>query len=222
VIPFRPLVALAAALLLPTACQGRREPPARPPSDGGPAARTLVFLGDSLTEGAGVAGNQAYPALVQEMIRADGLDWRVINAGVSGDTTEDGLRRVRTVLATRPDLVMVALGANDGLREFDVHRIRDNLELIVARLQDAGAGVAVAGMLLPASYDWHYRQRFRSLFESIAAERRVPLLPFLLEGVGGVRGLNQPDGLHPNADGHRVMARHVYAFVKPLLVRQAP
>ena len=183
------------------------------------AERVLVVLGDSLTAGFGVAADEAYPARLQERLRREGYDYRVINAGVSGDTTAGGLRRVDWVLRTKPAIVIVALGANDGLRGQPVAAMRDNLTRIVERLQAAGARVLVAGMRVPPNYGDAYAREFAAVFPTVARRTGVPLAPFLLDGVAAVAALNQADGIHPNAQGHAVMADRLWPYLLPLLGR---
>ena len=143
----------------------------------------------------------------------------MINAGVSGDTTAGGLRRVDWVLRTKPAIVIVALGANDGLRGQPVAAMRDNLTRIVERLQAAGARVLVAGMRVPPNYGDAYAREFAAVFPAVARRTGVPLAPFLLDGVAAVAALNQADGIHPNAQGHAVMADRLWPYLLPLLGR---
>ncbi len=181
------------------------------------SAATIVCLGDSLTAGHGVDQDQAFPAVLQRLAQADGLDWKVINAGVSGDTSAGGLRRVTWLIKGRPDWALVALGANDGLRGQPVAALRDNLVAISQRLRSAGVQVALAGMRLPTNYGEEYRTAFAAAFPQVAKEQSLPLLPFLIEGVGGVASLNQADGIHPTVAGQQLIARSVYTFLKPLV-----
>jgi acyl-CoA thioesterase-1 len=181
--------------------------------------RVIVVLGDSLTAGAGVTADEAYPALLQARLRRDGFAYRVVNAGVSGDTTAGGLRRVDWVLRARPAIVIVALGANDGLRGLPVAAMRDNLVAIVTRLRGAGTRVLLAGMRVPPNYGDAYTREFADTFARVARQTGVPLLPFLLEGVAGDPALNQPDGIHPTAAGQRVVAETVWRALRPLLER---
>jgi acyl-CoA thioesterase-1 len=185
-------------------------------------AATIVCLGDSITAGRGLSEEEAYPALVQGLARQDGLDWRVVNAGVSGDTTAGGLRRVDWLIKGSPDLVLIALGANDGLRGLPVAASSANLRAIIDRLRAAKVRVALAGMLLPMNYGEDYRSAFAAIFPALAAECHLPLLPFLLEGVGGKAELNQADGIHPTAAGQRLIAAHVYAFLRSALATAGP
>ena len=177
----------------------------------------VVALGDSLTAGLGVAPDEAFPARLQARLRSEGLAYRVINAGVSGDTTAGGLRRVDWVLRSKPDVVIVALGANDGLRGQSPQSMRENLEQIVGRLQAAGARVLLVGMRLPPNYGGEYTREFEAVFPAVARKAKVTLMPFLLDGVAGVPGLNQPDGIHPTAAGQQVIADHLWPYLRPLL-----
>ena len=183
------------------------------------AERVVVALGDSLTAGQGVAAGEAYPALLEARLRREGYAYRVVNAGVSGDTSAGGLRRVDWVLRTKPDVVIVALGANDGLRGLSVDTLRDNLEGIVTRLRTAGARVLLAGMRVPPNYGDDYARAFAAVFPAVAKRTGVPLAPFLLDGVAGEPRLNQPDGIHPTAEGQRVMAERLWPHLRPLLAR---
>ena len=181
------------------------------------AERVIVALGDSLTAGFGVSADESYPALLQARLAREGFHYRVVNAGVSGDTTAGARRRLDWVLRAQPAIVIVALGANDGLRGLPVAALRDNLTAIVTRLQAAGARVLLAGMRLPPNYGAAYTREFAEAFATVARRTSVPLLPFLLDGVGGVTALNQPDGIHPNAAGQRVVAETVWRSLRPLL-----
>ena len=177
----------------------------------------IVALGDSLTAGLGVAAEEAYPALLEARLAREGLHYRVVNAGVSGDTTAGALRRLDWVLRARPAVVVVALGANDGLRGLPVAAMRDNLVAIVTRLRAAGARVLLAGMRLPPNYGEEYTREFAEAFTAVARRTSVPLLPFLLDGVAGRPALNQPDGIHPNAAGQRMVAETVWRSLRPML-----
>ena len=177
----------------------------------------IVALGDSITAGLGVLTVEAYPALLQARLAREGFHYRVVNAGVSGDTTAGGLRRLDWVLRARPAIVIVALGANDGLRGLPVAAMRDNLEAIVTRLRGAGARVLLVGMRLPPNYGAAYTREFAEAFVIVAQRTSVPLAPFLLDGVAGQAALNQPDGIHPNAAGQRLVAETVWRSLRPML-----
>lgn len=183
------------------------------------AGRVVVALGDSLTAGLGVAPEEAWPALVENRLREEGYPYRVVNAGVSGDTTAGGLRRVDWVLRADPEVAVVALGANDGLRGLPVDQMRSNLATIVERLSEKGARVLLAGMRVPPNYGPDYGRAFAAVYPEVARLRHVPLMPFLLDGVAADPRLNQADGLHPNAAGHRVIAERVWPLLRPLLRR---
>jgi len=181
--------------------------------------RVIVVLGDSLTAGLGVAAEEAYPALLERRLREAGFAYRVVNAGVSGDTSAGGLRRLDWVLRSRPEVVIVALGANDGLRGLPVDAMHANLLGIVERLRAGGARVLVVGMEVPPNYGAAYARAFRGVFPDVARRTGSPLVPFLLDGVATDPRLNQADGIHPNAAGHRAIAEHVWPHLAALLVR---
>jgi len=183
------------------------------------AERVIVVLGDSLTAGLGVAREEAYPALLEARLRREGYDYRVVNAGVSGDTSAGGLRRVDWALRARPAIVIVALGANDGLRGLPVDALRDNLEQIVRRVRAAGARVLLAGMRVPPNYGDEYARDFAAVFPEVGRRTGVPLAPFLLDGVAGEARLNQADGIHPTAEGQRLIASRLWSHLRPLLAR---
>ena len=183
--------------------------------------RVIVALGDSLTAGFGVAPDEAFPALLAERLRREGYDYRVVNAGVSGDTSAGGLRRVDWILRAKPEIVIIALGANDGLRGQSVSAMRDNLEAIVRRVQAAGARVLLAGMRMPPNYGETFTRDFTAAYQDVARRTGVPLVPFLLDGVAANPALNQADGIHPNATGHRVIAERMWLHLRPLLGKRA-
>ena len=179
------------------------------------AEGVIVALGDSLTAGWGVAPDEAYPAVLEARLRQEGFPYQVINAGVSGDTTAGGRRRVVWVLRSRPDIVILALGANDGLRGQSVAEMQTNLLAIIDRLREAGAKVLLAGMRLPPNYG-DYAREFAAAFP-VAGRRASAYAPFLLEGVAADPRLNQADGIHPNAAGHRMIAERLWPYLRPLL-----
>jgi len=179
--------------------------------------RVIVALGDSLTAGLGVAADQAYPALLERRLRREGFAYRVVNAGMSGDTSAGGLRRIDWALRLHPDVVIVALGANDGLRGQPPEALRDNLTRIVERAQAAGARVLLAGMRVPPNYGDDYGRAFAGVYPAVANATGVPLAPFLLAGVAGNPRLNQADGIHPTAEGQRRIAEVLWPYLKPLL-----
>ena len=182
-------------------------------------APRVVFLGDSLTAGLGLEADQAFPAVVGRMLEEEGLPTRVVNAGVSGDTTAGGLSRLDWLLRQSPEVVVVGLGGNDGLRGIAPKASEENLRATVRRCRAAGASVLLLGMLIPPNYGPEYTQQFREVYPRVARETDVPLVPFLLEGVGGDPRLNQPDGIHPTAEGHQVIARNVLPHLRPIVRR---
>jgi len=181
------------------------------------SAKTLLILGDSLTEGLGVAKEKAYPALVEKKLKAAGKDITVINGGNSGSTTASGPSRLRWHLKAKPDALLLALGANDGLRGLDLTESEKNLSQTIALAQEKKLKVILAGMKVPPNYGKEYSDRFEKMFETLAKQHKVPLIPFLLKDVGGVRSLNQADGIHPNEKGHEIIAETVFEEVKKRL-----
>lgn len=193
------------------------EPAAAPvaaPVSNGPL---VIFLGDSLTAGYGLPENQAYPALLERRLVAKGAPVRILNAGVSGDTTAGGLARLDWLLKQKPDVLVVGLGGNDGLRGLDLGQSEKNLREIVRRGKAAGAEVLLLGMMIPPNYGRDYTERFRTMYPKIADEFDVPLVPFLLEGVGGIADLNQADGIHPTAKGQKIVADNVEPYLVDLM-----
>ncbi len=181
--------------------------------------RVIVAFGDSLTAGLGVPADQAYPALLGERLRREGYEYKVVNAGVSGDTTAGGLRRVDWALRLKPEIVILELGVNDALRGQNLAAVRANLDQLVARFQGAGARVLIAGMRLPPNYGTPYAEDFRRLFGEVARARNAPHIPFFLDGVGAVPRLNQPDGIHPTAEGYAIVVEGLWPYLVPLLRR---
>jgi len=179
--------------------------------------KVVVFLGDSLTAGYGLPADLSFPAIVERKLREDGTAVRVVNAGVSGDTSAGALRRVPWLLRQRPDVLVVELGANDALRGQPVAGIEANLRSIVEQARDAGARVLLVGMRVPTSYGPEYAEDFAALYPKLAKRLGVPLVPFLLEGVAGRPGLNLGDGIHPNAEGQKIVAANVLPHLAGLL-----
>ena len=177
----------------------------------------IVAFGDSLTAGYGVAPEESYPALLAARLRAEGYPHRVVNAGVSGDTTAGGLRRVDWALKLKPEIVLIELGANDALRGQDLRQVRANLDALVARFEAGGTRVLLLGMRLPPNYGARYAGAFEKVYEDVARQRKVALMPFFLDGVGAVARLNQPDGIHPTAEGYRIIVERLWPYLRPLL-----
>ncbi len=188
-----------------------------------PLERTIVFFGDSLTAGYGLAdpGRQSYPARVQAKVDAEHLPWRVVNAGLSGETSAGGLRRIDWVLKQRADVFVLELGANDGLRGTPPDVTRANLQAIVDHVRSAypNSKVVIAGMRMPPNMGEDYAEAFQAIFPALAKSNRAVLLPFLLEGVAERPELNQADGMHPNASGDEIVAAAVWKTIHPLLIK---
>ena len=196
--------------------------PADPPGAHPEAApdATVLFLGNSLSAGAGVDPGDAFPALARR--RMDSLGWnvRIINGGLSGETSAGGLRRIDWYLERHAvDVLVLELGGNDGLRGVPIEVTRSNLRAIVrkARAANPEADIILAGMQIPPNLGPEYAQAFREVYPALAASEQVRLIPFLLEGVGGVDSLMQADGVHPNEAGHRMVAEHVWAALRPVM-----
>ena len=181
--------------------------------------KTIVFLGDSLTAGFGVERSEAFPALVAEKIRAAGLPFEVENAGLSGDTSAGGLRRIDWLLQRPIDILVLELGANDGLRGLDLKSMKANLQAIIdkAKAKNPAVKIVLAGMQMPPNLGAEYSTGFREVFKELAHDNNAVLIPFLLEGVGGQRDLNQADLIHPNPAGHRIVAELVWRTLEPIL-----
>lgn len=182
-------------------------------------ARTIVFFGDSLTAGYGVDPDEAFPALVQKKITDAKLPWRVVNAGLSGETTAGGLRRLDWVLRQPVGIFVLELGGNDGLRGIPPAASRANLQAMIDRIRARHPAVTIvlAGMQLPPNLGPEHTREFAAMYPELATANRLPLIPFLLDGVGGVPSLNLPDGIHPTAEGHQIVARTVWTVIEPLL-----
>jgi len=221
---------VAMALVSPTAyvaCRGARpEPtPSPSPSASASAARSnddrpvILFAGTSLTAGLGLDPSEAYPALVQEKLDAAGLRYRVVNAGVSGETSAGARRRASWLLRQPVAVLVLETGANDGLRGQDPDATRANIQAVLdaARRQAPPPRLVLAAMEALPNYGEAYRRRFRAIYPELAKANRVTLLPFLLEGVAGEPTLNQPDGIHPTAQGHERIAENVWKALRPIL-----
>ncbi len=185
---------------------------------------TILFLGDSLTAGLGVQEAQAYPALIQEKIRARNLPFDVINSGLSGDTTAGGLSRLDWILQKPIDALVLALGANDGLRGLPVEEMRANLQAIIDKVKakNPQVKIVIAGMRMPPNLGGDYAAKFAALFPELAQKNHAALVPFLLDGVGGHADLNQADHMHPTSAGHKILAENVWKVLEPLLTKTGP
>jgi acyl-CoA thioesterase-1 len=210
---------LAVFLFLLSLCAGIG---AAEPAATASKTKTLLVLGDSIAAGYGVDPEQAYPALLQKKIDAAGFGVTVKNAGVSGDTTAGGLRRISWALKQPVDYLLIELGGNDGLRGIDPAETARNLQGIIdkAREKNMSIKILIAGMQMPANLGDAYTKAFRETFSTVAAKNKCALIPFLLEGVGGIPELNQPDRIHPTPAGHKIVAENVWKVLEPILNRK--
>lgn len=212
------LLALVFALVLSaslTACTQKESPMEKKvpaPISVSPQTK-ILFLGDSLTEGYGVSQDQAYPAKLQEILQEAGHAVEVINAGSSGSTSASALERMQWHMQSAPDIVVLALGGNDGLRGVSVDATYDNLAKAIDLAQDNNVPVYLASMKLPYNYGEDYRQAFEETFERLLKDKNIQAVPFMLEGVGGVEEMNLPDGIHPNQKGHTQIAKNLAGFL---------
>ncbi|MFN9921182.1 MAG: arylesterase [Acidobacteriota bacterium] len=188
--------------------------PAPPPEDKRPI---VLCFGDSITAGFGLEVGQAYTDILQKILDERGYSYHIVNAGISGDTTQGGLDRLSDALRTPPKIVLLELGGNDGLRGIPVSRSRDNLQQIATRFTAAGAKVILLGITLPRNYGPDYVREFEAMYKTIAQANGYPLLPFVLENVYGVPGMMQPDGIHPTAPGAARLAANVLKILEPQL-----
>lgn len=225
----RPLWALVLSLLI-FGC-GRAESNQPPVPDGASAEsgeesssdaneRVVMFLGTSLTDGYGLEREDAYPARIQEKVDSAGLDWEVVNAGLSGEKSAAALQRVRSWLIRQPfDVLVVETGANDMLQGANVDTMRTNIQSIIDTVRAArpDARIVLVGMMAAPNLGARYVERFNAAFPALARQNEVTFIPFLLEGVAGQGPLNLADGIHPNEDGHRVIAAHVWRTLEPIL-----
>lgn len=191
--------------------------PVAPGADSKPQVPRIVALGDSLTAGLGLDQREAYPALLQQKLREQRRPFEVVNAGVSGDTSSDGLRRLDWALDGDVRILILALGANDGLRGLPAAQMKDNLQRIITRARQRGVAVLLVGMEAPPNLGDEYTREFRAVFRDLAANNHVALVPFLLEGVAGVTELNQADGLHPTAMGAARIANMLWPIMEKMI-----
>jgi acyl-CoA thioesterase-1 len=201
---------------LPAANGAAKQPDSRP---------LVVAFGDSLSEGYGVEPGKSFPDQLQQKLARQGYGYRVVNMGISGDTTTGGLARLQAVIDLKPAVVILELGGNDGLRGVPVAATRTNLEAMIQRLQATGIQVLLAGMTLPPNYGPDYISRFEHAYTDLSAEYKVPLIPFLMQDIArelaSQPSLMQRDGIHPTAEGHRVIAETVFRYLKPMLKKSS-
>jgi acyl-CoA thioesterase-1 len=181
--------------------------------------KTIMFFGDSITAGYGLEMEQAFPALIQKKIDESGWPHHVINAGLSGETSAGGLRRVDWVLQRKVDVFVLELGGNDGLRGINTESTKENLQGIIDKVKQRypEAVILLTGMEAPPNMGQDYTNAFRSIFSDLAEENNLPFMPFILEDVGGIPELNLPDGIHPTAEGHEIIAENVWVLLRPLI-----
>jgi len=184
-----------------------------------PQTKNILFLGDSITAGYGLEPSQAYPALIQEKIDAKQWPFRTVNAGQSGDTSAGGLNRMEWLLRTRVDILVLELGGNDGLRGLPPENTRQNLQSIIelTRKKFPQVKIILAGMKVPPNMGADYAKKFATIYPDLATKHNALLIPFVLENVGGIRELNLPDGIHPTAKGHEIVAANVWKVLEPVL-----
>ena len=183
---------------------------------GGPSPVILAF-GDSLTAGFGVPDSENYPSRLQRIISQNGYPHQVINGGVSGDTTAGGVRRIRWLMKQKPKIVILELGANDGLRGLSLEEMESNLEQIIGVCKEGGAKILLTGMKIPPNYGEEYTVGFEQIYTRLAEKHQLSLVPFFLEGVAGKREYTRPDGIHPLGPGYAVVAQTVWEYLRPLI-----
>jgi acyl-CoA thioesterase I len=216
------------------ACQNNNSKPTAPSNSSAPASTApgntsmttdagnkslakIVAFGDSLTAGYGLQPSQSYPALLQKRLEADGYEYEVVNAGISGDTSAGGVRRIDWSLEGNVKIVIVELGGNDILRLQPVEDLKKNLGTIIEKAKAKGALVLLAGMEAPTNSGVAYRKAVHQAYLDLAKEHQIPLIPFFLEGVAGIESLNQGDGIHPTVEGTKIIAETVYKYLRPIL-----
>ncbi len=182
----------------------------------------LLFMGDSLSEGYGVAVENAFPSLIKDKLANDSLGFsvKVTNGSVSGSTSANAPSRLKWFLKSKPDILVLALGANDGLRGIDVNSSSKHLAEAIAMAKQNNIRIILTGMLIPPNYGEEYREKFSSMYKKLKEKYELDFIPFLLEGVAGVKKYNQADGIHPNIEGHKVLAENVMKVLKPILVEE--
>ncbi len=180
--------------------------------------KTIIFFGDSLTAGYGLTKEQAFPALIQKELSKKGYDYNVINAGLSGETSAGGLSRIDWILKKPVDVFVLELGANDGLRGLPIEQTKKNLQAIIDKVKAKypDVKIVVAGMMVPPNLGPEYSKEFQLIFPELAKKNNATLIPFLLQDVAGDKDLNQTDGIHPNIEGHKIVAKTVFDFMAPV------
>lgn len=186
---------------------------------GSTSVKTILFYGDSLTAGYGLSPEEAFPALIDQKLKKQGKNWKVINGGLSGETSAGGLTRIDWMLRQPVDIFILELGGNDGLRGLPLEQTKSNLQGIIDKVKakNPNVKIIVAGMMVPPNMGPEYSQQFKSVYPDLAKKNKATLIPFLLEGVGGVEKLNLPDGIHPNPEGHKLVAETIWRVITPML-----
>lgn len=180
-------------------------------------AKTVLVMGDSLTEGYRLAKEEAYPFLLETELKTKHPDLKIINGGVSGSTSASAIGRMDWYLRAKPDIMILALGANDGLRGLKTEETTKNLEAVINRANERGIKVILGGMKMPPNYGRDYAEKFDAIFPALAKKHKLIFIPFILEEIAGNPKLNLPDGIHPNPEGHKVMAKNVKKYLEPEL-----
>lgn len=180
-------------------------------------AKTVLVMGDSLTEGYRLGKEEAYPYLMEQEFKKKHPDIKIINGGISGSTSASAPKRLEWYLRAKPDIMILALGANDGLRGLKVEETEKNLDQVIVKAKKLGIQIILAGMRMPPNYGKEYTQRFDAMFPALAKKHNLKFIPFILEDVAAKPALNLPDGIHPNPDGHKVIAKNVMKYLGPLL-----
>ena len=218
---------IAIVLLSLLSCSERVEPPSEPATSTASPAPTvadtrpvIMAFGDSLVAGYGLAQSESFPSRLQQKLDSKGFKYRVVNAGVSGDTSAGGVRRIDWAMKQSPEIMIVELGANDGLRGQPTAELKKNLSTIVKQSLDGGAKVILIGMEAPPNLGPDYTQEFRQVYRDVAREFHVPLMPFFLMDVGGIASLNQGDAIHPNAQGVDIIVENFWKVIEPMLIRK--
>ena len=201
---FVPFIIWVLFLFVPTTLAGGSSP-------------VILAFGDSLTAGFGVPDAQSYPARLQKIIIENGYPHQVVNGGVSGDTTAGGVRRIKWLMKHNPEIVILELGANDGLRGLSLKEMESNLEQIIVICKEGGAKVLLTGMKVPPNYGEEYTVEFEKIYIRLAEKHKLSLVPFLLEGVAGRREYTQPDGIHPLGSGYEIVVQTIWKYLKPLM-----
>jgi acyl-CoA thioesterase-1 len=196
-------------LISVSAGQSEAAPPSQPRSKG-----TIVAVGDSLTAGLGVNEEEAYPAQLEKKLRAAGYDWKVVNAGISGETSSGTLSRINWVMKLKPDIVILETGANDGLRGIDPAVTRKNIDETIRILKERNVTVVLAGMRMVRNLGKEFTKGFADLYPFLARKHGLILVPFFLQGVAGDPSLNRPDGIHPTAEGYRIITENIFPFAQ--------